>query len=87
MLFPPPPNSRNEIDMQQINVQLKDAKLNQRIHKCVPTCVPSCKHGSGRCDSCNILLRNVVMSGDGGNPCSTRRFDGVRIVIVAGAGS
>jgi len=69
--------------MQQIKVQLKDAKLDQRIHECVPSRVPGYEHGGGRGGGYNILLCDVGMSGDGGSLCSTRRFDGIRIVMIA----
>jgi len=83
------PSPGDQVDMQQVEVQLENAKIDQRIHKRVPSRVPFSQRGGGRSNGGNALLRNVGMSdGRGGGPSIVdvlcMGFDGIKIMIIRG---
>jgi hypothetical protein len=73
--------------MQQVKVQLKNAKVDQRIHKRVTASVSCCQHGGGRSKSGNALTCEAGMSNNGGRDLSIieivrKRFDIVKIMSI-----
>lgn len=83
-----PPSHRDETDMQQVNVQLENAKVDQRIQKCVTSSVSCGQHGGGGNKGDNALVRDVGMRINGGRDPSSIKvvrkfFDSVKIGIIA----